>query len=213
MPDQAVSKPWRHWLRISVLGQIVLVLIIGAALSRLVHGARLQHDAVATIRKAGGSIYYDWQCLFECCGKKSRDPRPRWLADQLGIDYFGHVKYVFCDASNADSLLIRHLSQVEWLDLRNSGLTEFGLSSLLGFDRLRHMQLGGTKIIDAGLVRFERFTGLSWLEVPDTGVSDEGLRRLELLTHLETLDLRGTRVTDIGVHRLQKALPNLKIIR
>jgi hypothetical protein len=95
MPDQAVSKPWRHWLRISVLGQIVLVLIIGAALSRLVHGARLQHDAVATIRKAGGSIYYDWQCLFECCGKKSRDPRPRWLADQLGIDYFGHVKYVF----------------------------------------------------------------------------------------------------------------------
>jgi hypothetical protein len=58
-PDP-VPPRWRRYLRLSVRGLIVLVLAIGAGLGWIVHEAHVQRDAVAAIRKAGGSVTYDW---------------------------------------------------------------------------------------------------------------------------------------------------------
>jgi hypothetical protein len=44
-------------------------------------------------------------------------------------------------------------------------------------------------------------------------VTDEGLKTLAGLKSLQLLNVRGTRVTDQGVAELQKALPNLKVLR
>jgi hypothetical protein len=52
--DHATHR-WRKFLRFSVRGLIVLVLVIGAALGWFVRGARTQRDAVAAIERAGGS--------------------------------------------------------------------------------------------------------------------------------------------------------------
>ena len=63
MTDQA--KPalhfWRRFLRFSVRGLIVLVLVVGVWLGWLVPHARIQRDAVAAITRAQGSAYYDWE--------------------------------------------------------------------------------------------------------------------------------------------------------
>jgi hypothetical protein len=213
MPDQHLSKSRLRWFRLSVRGFIVLILIIGAGLSRLVHGARLQRDAVAAIRKAGGSAFYNWENPLKCGGTKSRDLCPRWLVDHLGVDYFGHVKWVVSDASNVDSLLIGHLNQVRILDLHGSALTDDGLSCLRSLTRVENIQLRGTKVTDVGLGQLEGFASLALLDISETGVSDAGLNRLKLLPHLEWLNLRGSRVTDVGVRSLQTALPHLEIVR
>ena len=40
---------------------IVLVLLIGGCLGWLARGARIQRDAVAAIKDAGGNVEFDWQ--------------------------------------------------------------------------------------------------------------------------------------------------------
>ena len=58
MTDQAkpVSRPWRRFLRFSVRGMIVVVLVIGGWLGWLVRSARIQREAVAAIEEAGGRL-------------------------------------------------------------------------------------------------------------------------------------------------------------
>ena len=63
MPDQAkaVSRPGVAILRFSVRGLIVLVLLIGCWMGWLVRSARIQRDAVAAIKDAGGTVSYEWE--------------------------------------------------------------------------------------------------------------------------------------------------------
>jgi hypothetical protein len=51
-PPQPVSRPWRRFLRLSVRGLIVLIIVIGIALGWTIHAARLHHDAVTAINRA-----------------------------------------------------------------------------------------------------------------------------------------------------------------
>ena len=62
MLDQAKPAPraLRRFLRFSVRGLIVLVVMTGAGLSWLVRSAHIQRDAVAAISNAGGDVAYDW---------------------------------------------------------------------------------------------------------------------------------------------------------
>ena len=50
MPDQTkpVARPWRRFLRFSVRGLIVLVLVIGGWFGWVVRSARIQREAVAS---------------------------------------------------------------------------------------------------------------------------------------------------------------------
>jgi hypothetical protein len=59
MPAKPASRPWRRFLRFSVRGLIVLVMVIGCWLGWIVQGAHVQRDAVAAIRRAGGEVEYD----------------------------------------------------------------------------------------------------------------------------------------------------------
>jgi hypothetical protein len=64
MPDQAkpVVRPWQRFLRFSVRGLIVVVLVIGIWMGWLVRSATIQREAVAAIQKnAGGFVIYNWQ--------------------------------------------------------------------------------------------------------------------------------------------------------
>ena len=102
MPAGPVSRPWRRFLRFSVRGLIVLVLVIGAGLGWLVRSARIQREAVAAIKKAGGSVNYDWEWSN---GKtipegKPWAPRGSWIV--IGVDYFGHVTAVWLAAAATD---------------------------------------------------------------------------------------------------------------
>ena len=51
-----ISRPWLRYLRFSIRGLIVLVLMIGVGLGWLVRSARIQREAVTSIQHAGGGV-------------------------------------------------------------------------------------------------------------------------------------------------------------
>jgi hypothetical protein len=53
-------RPWWRYLRLSVRGLMLVVLAVGGYLGWWLHLARVQRQAVAAIRGAGGSISYEW---------------------------------------------------------------------------------------------------------------------------------------------------------
>jgi hypothetical protein len=63
MPDKAEPRPgWRlPRIRMSVRVLMFLILVFGCWLSWYARRVQAQRDAVAAIKKAGGSVAYDWE--------------------------------------------------------------------------------------------------------------------------------------------------------
>jgi Leucine rich repeat len=78
---------------------------------------------------------------------------------------------------------------------------------------LTDLNLGNTKITDAGLKTLEGLKNLEHLLIHDTKVTDAGLKELTGLTNLQYLYLGGTGVTEASVAALGKALPICRITR
>jgi hypothetical protein len=120
---QPSLKAWRHWLRFSVRGLLVLVLVIGGGLGWIVHQAHVQRDAVGAITRAGGSVMYDWEWNNGKSVPGGKPWAPRWLVDLIGVDYFGHVAMV--------DLWGAHVTDAELLQLHLRGLTDLSYLTLI----------------------------------------------------------------------------------
>jgi internalin A len=238
MPAGPASRPWRRYLRVSVRGLIVLVLVIGAGLGWIVHQAHVQRDAVAAIERAGGEVMYDWQWKGGRPDPNGKPGWPKWLVDLVGVDYLGHVSVVVGKGlSDAELLHIGRLDRLDRrLNLNDSSITDAGLMHLRGLKNLRNLHLARTAITDAGLshlaeldllelltldrctvsdaglVHLEGLTRLQSLNLPETRIGDAGVAHLTGLIHLRRLNLTDTQVTDAGMKELKQALPNLTII-
>jgi internalin A len=187
------SRAWKRFPRFSVRGLIVLVLVIGAWLGWIVRSARIQRDAVAAIKNAGGNVRYDWE-RNNCEGIPGGKPcAPPWLVDLIGADYFGHVTGVAVSSPTpvtaATLAHVGRLSRLEMLGLSSSSVDDEGLANLKRLNELVYLDLGGTQVTDVGILH------------------------LSGLTKLRALGLAGTKVTDAGVKELQQALPSLTIAR
>jgi hypothetical protein len=197
---------WRP-VRLSLRSLLALFLVFGVWLSWTVHDARVQRDATATIRRAGGNVAYSWQLKKDGHHtSKGRPWWPNWLVDFVGVDYLGTVAGVtLADNREADTVLVHigHLSRLEGLSLSQSSATDAGLDHIEGLTNLKWLDLHGTKVTDAGLAHLKRLTGLRKLHLSETKISDAGLADLKELTHLETLTLYTTRVSDVGLAQLK----------
>jgi len=95
------------------------------------------------------------------------------------------------------------------LDLRYAEqITDEGTSALKGWQRLKRLNLRGTKITDTTL---EHLAGIPTLESLDIGFSqftDSGLQNLALLPHLKELAIGGNKLSDVGLQFLRQ-LPGL----
>src|SRR5262245_4332332 len=131
MRDHPSPKSWRRRLRLSVRALMVVVLITGGVLGWVIHRARVQREAVAAIRQAGGSVSYHDQSMPRSSGN---DWWPRWAADILGIDYFDDVRSVFLESKESDLEAelahVGRLRRLEELYLAGSQVTDAGLASL-----------------------------------------------------------------------------------
>ncbi len=141
MNDQAkpVSRPWRTYLRFSVRGLIVIVMVIGGWLGWIVRSARIQRDAVAAIENAGGSVSYDWEWNNGKGIPGGTAWAPRWLVDLIGVDYFGHVTDV-----------IPGMKNLSLLNLMSTKITDAGLAHLKGLTNLREVYLDDTRVTGSG---------------------------------------------------------------
>jgi hypothetical protein len=223
MADQPLPASRRRWLRISIRGLIVFVLVLGGCLGWFTHlarQARIQRDAVAAITKLGGSALYDWQ--FE--GNRFRlkpgtniisnevPGWPTWLVDRLGVDAFGTVTQVSFrrlprapSPAESEEVLaqIGHLGRLKQLTFINVPVTDTGLAHLEGLTSLESLMLRGcNQVTDAGVAHLARLTGLTGLYLEDSRISDAGLASLRGLTGLETLNLGTTQIGDAGLTHL-----------
>jgi internalin A len=202
------SRPWHRFLRFSVRGLIVLVLVIGVGLGWIVRQAHVQRDAVAAIQEAGGSVRYDWEWGDGNVGKPWA---PQWLVDLIGVDFFGHVTAVWVAQSESDVVIaqVGRLTRLQYLGIWS--LSDARLANLKGLTKLTSLGLYGPQVTDARLAHLKGMTNLSFLHLHHTQVTDAGLAHLKGLTNLSELYIVGNQVTLAGLIELNQALPNLKI--
>jgi hypothetical protein len=222
---------------------LVLLLAIGLTcivhLGRIVHRARLQRDAVAEIRNAGGFVLYEWDREDGPSITGGRQWYPEWVVELIGVDYFGDVVEVDLRGGLSDANLalvgrfprleelyydsfpssmtdaglarLNGITRLKELDLSGTAITDAGLVHLKGMTRLQVLNLSGTAITDAGLVHLKGMTRLQELDLSDTSVNGTGIVYLKGLTSLMSLELRGTKVDDFGAQDVRRALPKVKI--
>jgi internalin A len=80
--------------------------------------------------------------------------------------------------------------------------TDEALKSLAALPRLRRLDLGASKVTDAGMGPLKNSFKLQKLYLYETSVGDAGLARLKDLDRLEVLDLAKTKVTNAGLKEL-----------
>ncbi|MHC4630411.1 MAG: redoxin family protein [Planctomycetota bacterium] len=99
------------------------------------------------------------------------------------------------------------------LNLSNTQTTDAALARRLeGLTSLESLQLGATRITDAGLGHLKNLTALQNLCVHRTQVTDAGLAHLKGLTRLQSLCLHNTRISDASLAYL-KNLTSLETLR
>jgi Leucine-rich repeat (LRR) protein len=215
---EPVSQPWRRYLRFSVRGLIVLVLVIAAGMGWIVRQARLQREAVAAIIKAGGSAYYESD--FNTGSSRDQPSEwKKWLEECIGIDYVDHVVNIDLSSrvNKADwrqaANRLGDLGQLRWLSLMGSSVDDDVLAHLDGMQHLEVLLLQFTGITDAGLAHLGNLTNLESVLISGDrnargGITDGGLAHLTGLSKLSKLSLHAVQVSDAGLPHLQR-LTNL----
>src|SRR5262249_47278743 len=135
-PGQA--RPCRSRVHLSLRALMAVILFIAAALGWAAYRARLQRQAVDAIKQAGGKVYYAGQHL-----DGSQNPPPasgigallhQWILVYLPDDYWRFVEMVDLEGTDAGDAVLAH----------------FG-----ALDRLDFLNLGHTKVTDAGLAHLK----------------------------------------------------------
>jgi hypothetical protein len=133
-------------------------------------------------------------------GTAEPDMPPQTLADiQPAVDRL----------SSELGVSIAPLSQAEpWLACNASLNKEFGDAELAKLAPLKAnlcwLDLGGTKITDAGLAPVSELRNLTRLHLERTAITDAGLACVAKLRNLEYLNLYGTAATDAGLQHLRR---------
>jgi hypothetical protein len=232
IPSEPISRPWRRFLRFSVRGLIVLVLVIGAGLGWLVRSALMQRDAVAAIQKNRGWVRYYWRDYSIVRGSYADYYWPgdlpwrpsfflprAWLADRFGIDYFDEIIGISFSAgatcSNADMVHVSAFPALHDLYLPDTKVTDPLLVHLEGMTNLTVLCFSGNRVTDEGLVHLKGLTKLRNLSLGGTLITDDGLIHLEGLPYLVFLDRSDSQVTDAGLRHIKglTKLNNLQLCR
>ncbi len=93
------------------------------------------------------------------------------------------------------------------LDLSRLRVYDDDLWVLEPFSDLQWLYLNGTGITDAGLARLAHLEDLTLLHLEDTAITNAGLEHLRKLRRLETLHLEGTGVSAESAERFRESMP------
>jgi hypothetical protein len=101
--------------------------------------------------------------------------------------------------------------QITRLELGRTKITDAGLKAIAGFALLTWLDLHETAVGDGGLAALKGLTELRTLNLFKTAVTDGGLAALEGLVKLEDVYLRETKVTEAGITHLEEKLAKAEI--
>ncbi len=216
-------RPRRRWLRLSLRGLMVLVLIIGGVVGWLAHTVRTQRQAIAAVRAAGGSVQinYHWRAM--SIGPQGAvladEPVLRtWLRRWLGDEWFQHVWNVSLKSGPVDPQMFAALAHFDRLQSINvNGATGIGpgFAKLGGLRHLTSISLISPNADDTVLAGIAKLGSLRRLMLERPDATDGGFARLARLQQLTSLEIHGCpNLTDAGLGFLAaiKTLTDLELV-
>jgi hypothetical protein len=102
-------------------------------------------------------------------------------------------------------------SQIKWMDLARTQVTDKGLAHVAGMPNLTRLHLENTQVGDAGLDAIKGLAQLEYLNLYGTQVTDAGIAKLAGLKNLKKLFVWQSKVTDAGAAKLAAAIPGIDI--
>ena len=102
-------------------------------------------------------------------------------------------------------------SQIKWMDLARTQVTDKGLAHVAGMPNLTRLHLENTQVGDGGLEALKGLTKLEYLNLYGTQVTDAGLEKLSGIKSLKKLFVWQSKVTDAGAAKLAAAIPGIDI--
>jgi hypothetical protein len=102
-------------------------------------------------------------------------------------------------------------SQIKWMDLARTQVTDKGLAHVAGMTNLSRLHLENTQVGDAGLDAIKGLAQLEYLNLYGTQVTDAGIAKLAGLKNLKKVFVWQSKVTDAGAAKLAAAIPGIDI--
>ena len=137
-PPQPAATPrrfrWRRLVQFRLRTLLILTMVCAVWVAWWSHTARQQREAVAAFQKVGARVEYDTRLPWTG-GMKDPPKWPRWLLDNVGVDYY---------------------ASVERLLLSSTQVTDAGLEHLKGLTALQWLLLSNTQVTDAGVARLQQ---------------------------------------------------------
>jgi hypothetical protein len=195
-----MAKSKRRHFQFSVRTLLVGVLLMSVPLSWLATKRWRERRAVAEIRRAGGTVLYEYHPPHTWRGS-------RFVRTVFGDDFFAQEYQVGFYPQKANDRALRHLRdlpEVKVLCVESGDVTEAGLEHLEGLTELVYLWLDEAKVADAGLEHLKGLTSLADLHLPRSLVTGSGVRHVKGLPDLRGLDLAGAPVTDAGLRHVEE---------
>jgi hypothetical protein len=180
-------------------------------------GLSRQERAIKAIEALGGKVEKGWASLDEKPSVSVRlaglkrlamaDLEP--LKDILFIKELDLSQTRIGDRELKVLTGMESLDKLRKLDLAGTRVTDVGVRELKHLMHLCWLDLAGTGVTGAGVRELGELSTLFALRLADTAISDEELKELKELQTLRSLDLSRTAVTDAGLKHL-RALTGLR---
>ncbi|WP_397383403.1 leucine-rich repeat domain-containing protein [Prosthecobacter sp.] len=109
------------------------------------------------------------------------------------------------------ALLAPIATQILWVDLSRSQVTDAAVETLAKMTNLERLHLENTKITDAGIAKLGALPNLEYLNLYGTKTTDGGIAKLASAKGLKKLFVWETGVTQAGAKALEGQVPGLKV--
>lgn len=207
----------RRLFQFSLKTLLILFTVLAVWLGLHVRAARMQADAVRTIREYGGSVVYDYE--FQPGTFKPGRPIgkgdswvPSWLVRTFGVDFFhsvsgvnlfikrGHGAFSFIMEGEPPLHVLDSIPNVRALHVFGPPAADVELAHLASLDQLESLVLIG--VTELAIEHLGPLKSLTSLSVQSSSVTDESLRVVGTLPHLESLRISSGSISDEGLKYL-----------
>ena len=227
-PAKTGRRRFRLPLRFSLRAFLAAVTIFCIALAWQLHRAKLQREAVAAIRAAGGWVHYDYQHpsypTYQI-DAAARPWEPAWLLALVGTDFFHDVTDVNMVYNEEGpqrldntrppvdiSPQLARFPRLRSLAISGDFLDDEGMRAVGRLKRLETFyQWNGGAIGDDGAAYLHDMPRLRYIHLGNSRVGDRGMLTLAKLPNLEGISMQVNRVTDAGLAALA-GHPKLKTL-
>jgi hypothetical protein len=107
---------------------------------------------------------------------------------------------------------VAKLRTLQWLDLGHTRVSDAGLEHLAALKQLKHLDLIGTTISSNGLGHLRALHALESLRIDDRVLLENGLESLKSLPALRLLVIKKATLDEASIRRIKRELPHCEII-